>query len=159
MDYSDMIEREKRRRALLVLKLAETDKRIAVLSAMSTSSDPLDQWLDEQTAAPPVIQPPQVGVPMVPKKEPMRLRETPRKISTQWIELIRFLGLDGKDFNQVQEFLRKAGSQMSPGSIRTGLMTYRKGYGLVANPSPGFYSATPKGMAFVESHGTKAIGA
>ena len=154
MDYHDMIEREKRRRALLVQKLDETDRRIALLISMSDQADPLDKWLDEQTSAQANPSSPSRVESMAPKSGPVTTmtRDTPRKISGQWIDLISFLGLEGKDFGQVQAFLTSSSSPMTAGAVRTGLMNYRKSYGLVANPKPGFYVATPKGLELVASH-------
>ena len=83
---------------------------------------------------------------------PKVTKDTPRKIAPGWIDLIEHLGLDGKDFAQVQEFLSRNESPMSAGAVRTGLMNYRKDYGLVANPRPGFYAATQKGMDFVSEY-------
>ena len=164
MDYENLIDREKRRRTLLVEKLDETDRRIQVLMAMSRQPDPLDKWLDEQTAvAAPTAESAQnsavVGVVEVAETPPAArmTRDTPRKISAQWIDLIEHLGLGGKDFAQVQAFMARGGTPMTAGSIRTGLMNYRKDYGLVSSPKPGFYCATQKGMDFVQQRLNKTM--
>ena len=65
-------------------------------------------------------------------------------------------GLEGKDFSQVQAFTARGETPMTAGAIRTGLMNYRKDYGLVANPKRGFYCATQKGIDFVLAHRSKA---
>ncbi len=154
MDYHDMIEREKRRRAILVQKLDETDRRIAMLNAMSDQSDPLDKWLDEQTAGAANDMAADVTSARRTDARPVvaMTRDTPRKISSQWIDIIEHLSIDGKDFAAVQEFQRHRGTPMSDGATRTGLMNYRKHYGLIANPRPGFYVATPKGMDLVRAY-------
>jgi hypothetical protein len=162
MDYKDLIDRERRRRSILVQKLDESDRRIATLISMSARSDPLDLWLDQQVDSSPGPSPeppaPTTAAPMMPLSDtdaaPARsrvTRDTPRKISAQWLDLIEYLGEDGKDLTQVTDFLGRAGAQMTTGAIRTGLMNYRKDYGLVLNPKPGFYAATQKGLAFVRS--------
>lgn len=169
MDYDDLIEREKQRRLLLVQKLDETDRRLQALMSASRQPDPLDKWLDEQmakttrvlitepTSAPmPSIVSDAAGANDAVAKAPRAAkmtRETPRKISPQWVGLIAHLGFDGKDFSQVEQFMARSGTPMTPGAIRTGLMNYRKDYGLVSNPKPGFYAATQKGMDFVKSLG------
>ena len=169
MSYEDMIDREKRRRALIVQKLDETDRRIAMLIAMSKQPDPLDKWLDEQTAS---STPALTSAASASHTGPVSgltaeaqapsesasakmTRDTPRKITPQWVALIAHLGLAGKDFAQVQAFLKSTGKPMTPGSIRTGLMNYRKDYGLVSNPKPGFYIATEKGMVFASERMSK----
>ncbi len=170
MDYDDLIEREKQRRALLVQKLDETDRRLQALMSASRKPDPLDKWLDEQMVkTTPVIitEPANAPKPSVASdydgandavvkatRAAKMTRETPRKISPQWVGLIAHLGFDGKDFAQVEQFMSRSGTPMTPGAIRTGLMNYRKDYGLVSNPRPGFYAATQKGMDFVKSLGT-----
>lgn len=158
MDYEEMIAREKRRRDLLVQKLDETERRIAMLTAMTAQQDPLDRWLDEQTAAmagaaqpaPLFARPANDGPPN--ESSMKRTRETPKKITQQWVGLIEFLGLDGKNFSQVEGFMSRSGTPMTPGSIRTGLMNYRKAYALVSSPKPGYYIATQKGLDFVQAH-------
>lgn len=166
MDYDAMIERERRRRALLVQKLDETDQRIQALVAMSRQLDPLDKWLDEQMAEPQlktsaasVAVAASLGGNGAAEAPPAARtkRDTPRKISAQWVDLIEHLGLDGKDFSQVQAFMASTDAPMTAGSIRTGLMNYRKDYGLVTSPKPGFYCATQKGMDFVQERRNRVI--
>lgn len=168
MDYEELIERERRRRALLVEKLDETDRHIQTLVAMSRRQpDPLDKWLDEQAATTttksPTVSAQSTGVAdsvaadMGVAPSPRMTRDTPRKITAQWVDLIEHLGLDGKDFARVQAFMAQSGAPMTAGSIRTGLMNYRKDYGLVSNPKPGFYCATQKGMDFVLERRSKAV--
>lgn len=165
MNYEQLIDRERQRRALLVQKLDETDRRIQMLMSMSRQPDLLDKWLDEQTAAPTPAHHPMASSPVEQAADagqlqsdmPTRMtRETPRKISTQWVSLLEHLGLEGKDFSQVQAFTARGETPMTAGAIRTGLMNYRKDYGLVANPKRGFYCATQKGIDFVLAHRSKA---
>ena len=166
MDYDTIIERERRRRNLLIQKLDETDRRIQTLMAMSKQLDPLDRWLDEQMATPtpstapapvPSTQHPAVAGGTESLQTAKMTRDTPRKISAQWVDLIEYLGLDGKDFSQVQSFMARGETPMTPGAIRTGLMNYRKDYGLVASLKPGFYCATQKGMEFVQVRRNRAV--
>lgn len=178
MDYNDLIEREKRRRAILVQRLDETDRRIALLNTMSDKADPLDKWLDEQmkaasmsdvaaavnsiasanaaaTATKAAVLTAQESSDG--RQTTLKTRDTPRKISSQWVDLIEHLTTDGKQFHDVQAFSARSASPMTPGAIRTGLMNYRKDYGLVSNPKPGFYAATQKGMAFVAEYRNRSF--
>lgn len=82
---------------------------------------------------------------------------SPKKMSAQWVALVEYLGLDGKAFSEVESFTQSAGSPMTAASIRTGLANYRKDYGLVANPKPGFYAATQKGLDFVADYRSKEL--
>ena len=162
MEYDDLIERERRRRTLLVQKLDETDRRIQALLAMSRQHDPLDKWLDEQTetstsAPAPAVVAPAAGAVDVVRPATRKTRDTPKKITAHWLDLIEHLGFDGKDFVQVQTFMARSGMPMLPGSIRPGLMNYRKDYGMVANPKPGFYCATQKGIDFVQQRRNRVV--
>lgn len=157
MDYTDIIEHEKRKRALLLARIAETDKRIALFEAMRAEDRSWDAILESSAAkaagatTKPTPPPPAAQQGGEQLDAGQTFRDDPKKMSRQWRELIYFLGADGKSFDEVKAYLAAKGNQITAGAARTGLMNWRKEYGFVANPVPGRYTATERALDFIRA--------
>ena len=158
MDYIDIIEHEQRKLALLLARVTETEKRIAMFEAMRAEDRSWDALLEATAAkaagATTKPTPPKATAGEQESEQPdvdQALKGDPRKISRQWRELIYFLGAEGKSFDEVRAYLNATGNQMTAGAARTGLMNWRKDYGFVANPAPGRYTATERALNFIRA--------
>lgn len=154
MDYSHIIENEKRKRALLVAKVAESDKRISMLEAMRQEDRSWDALLEADSAKSAGATTMPTVPALIPDRQEMAqetndVYRVPKKISPQWLELIEFLGTEGKSFEQVKAHLISTRNPLKEAAARTGLMNYRKEYDLISNPRPGFYAATERALNFI----------
>lgn len=78
-------------------------------------------------------------------------QRVPRRIPPTWVALLRFIGRDGKSYDDVVGFINHNSLPVTPGAARTQLMNYRKEFGFVDNPRKGFYQATEKALAFINA--------
>lgn len=74
---------------------------------------------------------------------------TPKKIPSNWVQLFKFIGEGGKSYKQLLPFMAAADLKITPDAVRTGLMNYRRNFGMIENPSKGFYVVTPRGMSII----------
>jgi|GEM_PF-3949145 len=79
----------------------------------------------------------------------------PRRIPYNWVSLLTFIGRDGKTLAEVEKFVEAHAFKMKAGSVRTGLMNYRKDFGFVENPRAGFYVATDKALNVISNQMNK----
>lgn len=165
--YQPEIDLERKKIALLQDKIAECERRIAMLESLG-AKDQLDQLLESDIGAPP--QPPaQQGMRLIPGETPSATqprasistrapwpvgsltdalaqptKEKRKRIPEKWITIFHFIGEDGKTFRELEAFLTERAIDLSPGAARTALMNYRKEFGFIDNPRKGFYRTTEK---------------
>lgn len=80
----------------------------------------------------------------------------PRRVPALWVQLLRYIGREGKTYDDVKLFVRDRGLQISEGAVRTQLMNYRKDFDFVENPQKGFYRATERALAFIDAQEGRA---
>ncbi len=83
----------------------------------------------------------------------------PRQLPEKWVKILSFIGADGKTYDQVKEFVTGEGLDISPDAVRTGLMNYRREYGLVENPRRGFYRATEGAFEVIRAQENESLAA
>lgn len=164
-----LLDLERRKLALLRSKLAEQERRVKTLEAMD--DDPFDALLERELAAPIAVAKdyfaatpahatpasvPLHGTPSVTASPlpPVSLQwgaqaRRPRRVPPIWARLLPFIGLEGKTYEQVTNFIATNQLGITPGAARTQLMIYRKEHGFIENPRKGFYRATPAAMEFL----------
>lgn len=173
---SALLDLERKKLSFLRNKLAEQELRVKTLEQME--DDPFDAVLEreleamdaqERTSAEhrvadavregrEAVQASALA-PIVPPAEDAaqpgfvwgaKLRD-PRRVPSQWVKLLRYIGREGKSYDQVVDFIGTNGISISAGAARTQLMNYRKDYGFVENPKKGFYVATEKALNFIQA--------
>lgn len=163
-----LLDLERRKLALLRQKIGEQERRIQTLEAMD--DDPFDALLERElelrtvdtpTATPTPSYPGSAATAQTPAQQPADIGvmkalvdwgagpRLPRRVPQNWVRLLRFIGLDGKSYAQATEFIDVNKIAVTPGSARTQLMTYRKEFGFIENPSKGFYKTTERAMTFL----------
>jgi hypothetical protein len=170
---SALLDLERKKLSFLRNKLAEQELRVKTLEQME--DDPFDavlerelEALDAQDAAHRVAEAVREGreavqasaqapilLPAEEAAQPgfvwgAKLRN-PRRVPPQWVKLLRYIGREGKFYDQVVDFIGKSGISITAGAARTQLMNYRKDYGFVENPKKGFYVATEKALSFIQA--------
>jgi hypothetical protein len=170
-----LLEHERKKLAWLCAKVAEQERRVALLEGLE--DDPLDAILygelatvqaethqvqtpaltdAQQTIKAPVKEPAQEPAPLAtPALLPSQFQwgqqpRLPRKVPANWVSLLRFLGRDGKTYEDVKLYIRDRGIPLTEGAARTQLMAYRKDFGFVENPKKGFYKATERALSFID---------
>lgn len=166
---AELLELERRKLSLLRNKVLDQERRVEVLAALV--DDPLDALLERELTAPAAaVQAPAPGLAAAPESAAAQPPEglpapgfaqvfnwaapttrVPRRVPSQWVQLLRFIGLDGKTYNDVTAYARSQQLQISEGAVRTQLMNYRKEYGFVENPKKGFYRATERALSFIDA--------
>lgn len=156
MLYDDLIEGERRKAAWLRERLSEIERRIETLVRMK--DDPVARLMEaagttvvpdrsaSEGAKTAVHEAPAGALTPAPVTS-ARLRRN--RLPEKWVRIFTFIGRDGKAFADIGAFITEAGLGMSHGSVRTGLMNYRRGYGFIENPRPGFYRVTDAAMAAI----------
>ena len=165
-----LLDLERRKLGLLRQKLAEQERKVKTLEAMD--DDPFDALLERElglhtahaaTLEVEPVRPPQPA--KTPEPEPAAAGEEvlnarfnwgaelrrPRRIPRNWVRLLRFIGPDGKTYDQVTAFIAESKFAITPGAARTQLMNYRKDFGFIENPSKGFYKATERALGFLDT--------
>lgn len=171
---TELLDHERRKLALLRAKVAEQEARVKVLE--SISEDPFDAILERELAA---LTPMPAAAPAAPSKasplEPGgdqasaavpaplaavfqwgKQPRTPRQVPQNWVSLLRYIGLEGKTYEDVKMFIKDRQLSLSEGAARTQLMIYRKEFGFVENPRKGFYKATERALSFLDAQEGKA---
>lgn len=158
---SALLELERRKLALLRSKLSEQERRVQTLEAMD--DDPFDALLERELSALEVKQP--APLPAEAPKPKQALVQSvltpppswgqkpryPRRVPPIWVQLLTFIGLDGKTYEQVLAFVSANKMAISEGAVRAQLMNYRKDFAFVENPRKGFYLATPRALSYLQT--------
>lgn len=170
-----LLELERKKLTLLRNKLAEQERRVKTLEAME--DDPLDALLErelagtqprpaaatgtERSSAIEATAGADATIPEQAKTSglqpelveaasmPYAWQRRPRRIPPMWVKLLRFIGPEGKTYEQVVEHIARERLQLTGGAARTQLMHYRKEFGLIENPARGFYVATDKALQLI----------
>jgi hypothetical protein len=163
------LEREKLKLLWLKEKLAKQEQWVLALE--SRTQDPLDLAFDREMGATNAqVQTParedgeedDEGAPEVAHfhltglETPARVagpwsnwtREV-RRLSPKWAAVIEYIGPQGKSLREVLRFVESNGLQLSPDTVRAGLMNYRRDFGLLENPKRGRYIATQKALDII----------
>jgi hypothetical protein len=73
----------------------------------------------------------------------------PRRMASHWAGILKFIGEDGKNAGQVKAFIEQHFKFLSWDSARSGLMAYRRDFGLLESSRRGHYRLTEKGAALL----------
>lgn len=170
-----LLDLERRKLALLRNRLEEQERRVQMLEGMTTD-DPLDALLERELAPsaaamqtpaplpasaddddrddlPETLLPP---APLPPTFSWGSQPRFPRQVPAIWVHLLKFIGREGRTYEQVTKFIEVNKIALSPGAARTQLMNYRKEFAFVDNPRKGFYKATDRALAFIEQQEARA---
>lgn len=147
----DLINRERRKVALLEEKLSEAKKYLAALVAThSKARDRLDEILDEELDKASTIPPPTPIAPPATSSGDYRPRA--RRIKPHWVEILRFIGTQGKSLSDLEAYSVANHLGANNSALRSGLMAFRRNDDYVVTPSKGFYRLTEKGLRAVQEH-------
>lgn len=171
-----MLQHERKKLDLLRQRVAQQEQHVLFLESLK--DDPLDQLLEselaaaleprEQTPAMEVQTPAdeQVAVqeapmpvapsPLAPVFQWGQQQRAPRRVPGTWVSLLRFIGREGKSYDDVKLYIKDRGLPITEGAARTQLMAYRKQFGFVENPRKGFYVATDRALSFIEEQEKKS---
>lgn len=139
----DQIEIEKQRIAVFEAKIANCKKRIQSLEFLiHDSADELDT-LASSTATISTIHSGQLSIG---GNSGSAVGARKRAIGTEQIKLLKFIGPDGKQLKELIAFSKENGLDMNDTYLRNFASIYRKRYGLLENPHPGFYRLTEAGQ-------------
>ena len=161
---SALLDLERRKLSLLRSKLAEQERRVQTLEAMD--DDPFDALLERELSTLEVKPPTPLPVAAETPKPAQALVQTPvlaspaswgqqlrypRRVPPHWVQLLTFISLEGKTYEQVIAFVAENKMAISEGAVRAQLMNYRKDFGFVENPRKGFYLATARALSFLQT--------
>jgi hypothetical protein len=161
---NELLDLERRKLDLLRTKIAEQERRVKLLETIDVDAL-LERELGLRTGA----DQDSVAAPSAPKARALDAKRAsggsedhmtdspvrgwqprlPRRVPPTWIRVLRFLGQDGKSYDEVIAFIEANGLSLTPGAARTQLMNYRKEFGFIENPRKGFYKATERALAFL----------
>lgn len=151
--FHDQIDRERRKIALLKVKIADCEARITALLSVQ-EEDELDRILDKELLA---SSEPLQDIAKPSQESRVDDKQRVKRVPENWVALINFLGEEGKSSAEVAGFLAAGGAKMTPAAARTGLMNYRKDFGFVESPRKGFYKATKKGLEAVGASKSESL--
>lgn len=165
---SALLDLERRKLSLLRSKLAEQERRVQTLEAMD--DDPFDALLERELSTLEVKPPTPLPVAAAaaaetPKPAQARVQTPllaspaswgqqlryPRRVPPHWVQLLTFISLEGKTYEQVIAFVAENKMAISEGAVRAQLMNYRKDFAFVENPRKGFYLATARALSFLQA--------
>ena len=161
-----LIERERRKLDWLREKVTEQERRLRALEELK--DDPLDEMFERELAAadpvhtsaqasgtaPAMMTSPAPSTHLERLLRPIDVTawvRVPRRFAPNWVQLLKFIGPEGKTYAQVKQFLTATGLPIKPDAVRAGLMNYRKEFGLVENPKKGFYVVTEKALEMIRA--------
>lgn len=168
-----LLDRERRKLLWIKEKLTQQQRRVDALEALQ--DDPLDEMFDRETATelpvPTSAQgPAQVSVPdsvspevteeqptrQVPDMVPLLSQihsapwmRRPKQLPEKWVRILNFIGRGGKTYTEVKDFILHERLAITPDAVRTGLMNYRKEFGLIENPKRGRYNLSEQGAEII----------
>jgi hypothetical protein len=173
-----LLDRERRKLLWIKDKLDQQQRRVDALEALQ--NDPLDEMFDREnstdvplSALPPSTpsSEPKSGsqqtkqvpdmVPLLGKYFSVPWIRRPKQLPEKWVRIFDFIGREGKNYTEVKAFIKREGLAISPDAVRTGLMNYRKEFGLVENPKRGQYNLSEHGadvIAGLKNESPAAVG-
>lgn len=179
-----LIDRERRKLAWLREKVAEQERRLRALEELG--ADPLDEMFererplekistgepsaeDKQRVLSAVVQAAAQASAHAEAASRENLERLlaplamsswvrrPRQLPPRWVEILDFIGKDGRTYPEVRNFIETKGLGISPDAVRTGLMNYRRDFGLVENPKRGFYRLSEAGIELVAANKNESL--
>lgn len=163
---NEILDLERRKLSLLRTKVADQERRVKVLETLL--DDPLDALLERELTHPVEPQTPtqaasepvaeedahvtqQDQAPVAQLFNWNALPRNPRRVPPIWVQLLRYIGAEGKTYDDVKRFIQERELRISEGAVRTQLMNYRKEFGFVESPKKGFYKATERALSFIDA--------
>jgi len=154
--YQQLIDRESSRIESLRQRIARHEQRIAVIREMAEDDEREvkgapnasragdAERIDQQTSygePDPIVGTKRVRVPRFPTR-----------ISAASLQLLAYLGADGKTLDELVTFASEAGLGMDRGSIRSFANIYKTKFGLVESHAPASYRLTEAGQLYLVEH-------
>ncbi len=127
--YVDILQETQKRIMHLEAEIAKNKKLAAALVAMLTSSEERD--ISKERAG------------------SNRLNRTPGYLKDNSVRLLRLIELEGKRIDAISKGLREAGIPMNEASLRARLSYYKKTFGFIDSPRPGFHRLSEKGKNYL----------
>ena len=168
-----LLDRERRKLLWLKDKLAKQQRRVDALLALQ--DDPLDAMFDRETGVETPVQPLALApvqasvtssaslevtanqptkqvpdmVPLLAQIHSAPWMRRPKQLPEKWVRILDFIGRGGKTYSEVKAFIGSERLAITPDAVRTGLMNYRKEFGLVENPKRGRYNLSEQGAEII----------
>lgn len=156
---TELLDKERDKLEWLRSKVLLQEKKVQILEEIS--NDPLDAAFESEcgkeykptvNASTPAFDMPSIN--LVPPQSSIwsvsNWSKRARAIPPHWVQILKFIGRDGKPLAEVEQFVKALNSPLSPGAVRTGLMNYRKEFSFIENPQKGFYLVTEIGMEAIK---------